>query len=69
MLKKFATYMKYYFEIKHKDVAQRALESYRDYTKAHPDHQFDINFCQGYQRGYVHAYRQSYAKAKIDNLY
>ncbi len=59
-------YIKYYLEPDSKMVRQLAFESAREHfkNKKHVNLDFIRDF-QEYQRGYISAYRSSYAKNKI----
>lgn len=66
-MKRFLLYVKYYHQPKHKDVSARAMQSARDFWKTETKIPKNADTFQAYQRGYIHAYRHSYAKAMLDS--
>lgn len=58
--------MKYYYQPKHKDVRDLALKSWHEYIKGKP-RIYDMDVCLAYQRGYISAWRHSYAKAMLES--
>lgn len=62
MINKIKTYLKYYFEVDSKQLRKDAFDSAKTYYLNKP--KTTIEF-QAYQRGYINAYRSTYAKNKI----
>lgn len=56
-------YLKAYFEPKSKMVHALAFESAKSYYKGKKKTAVEF---QSYQRGYINAYRSTYAKTKLD---
>lgn len=54
-------YLKYYFELKHKDLETLAIESARNYFKTNPKK--TNNDFAAYTRGFINGYRAAYATA------
>ena len=62
-MKKFIAYLKYYNQPRHKALSQMAIESARGYFKSK---NFTSVEFQGYQRGFINAYRHAYAKMQLE---
>ena len=60
------SYLKYYYQPKHKDVSVLALESWREYIKGKP-RIYDMDVCRAYQRTYISTWRHSYAKSMLES--
>ena len=56
-------YIRLYFEPKSKELRQKAFDSAKEYFKGK---QKTITEFQAYQRGYVNAYRHTYATTKLE---
>jgi uncharacterized membrane protein len=67
-VKKLIAYLHHYRQPAREDLQARASESYRQYVADHPRWLGDIGFCAAYKHAYIRAYRQSYARAKVDEL-
>lgn len=64
MIKRFITYLRYFAEPDGKSLRVEAFESAKlYYSRKKPT----MNEFQAYQMGYVRAYRENYAKAKLRN--
>jgi hypothetical protein len=63
-MKTLLAYLKHFNAPKHKDVSELALMSWREYIKGKA-RIYDMDFCRAYQRAFISAYRDSYAKAQI----
>ena len=57
-------YLKHYYSLKQKDIAPLALESWRQYIKG-KKRIYNMDICTSYQRRYIHAYRDTYAKSQL----
>lgn len=58
-------YLKAYFEPKSKMVHALAFDSAKTYYKDKKKTMVDF---QAYQRGYINAYRRTYARTKLDEM-
>jgi hypothetical protein len=58
-------YLKYYFEPKHKDVRELAIAKAKVHYK---DKNVSMAEFQGYQQGYIGAYRTAHAKAQMQKF-
>lgn len=65
-MKRFITYLKYFYEPKWKDVQELALESWRQYIIGKP-RIYDMDFCRAYQRGFISQYRHNYAMNRLES--
>lgn len=63
MLARIRLYLKFYFTKRHKELSPMAMASARDYFKGKD---FTANEFTAYQRGYINAYRATYAKAMME---
>lgn len=68
MLRDYLAYRRAYRELKFKDVRELAMDSARQFWQGDTRIPNTIDNFQAYQRGFIHAYRASYAKAKVDDL-
>lgn len=65
MIKKVTQYIKYYLEPDSKTIRKMAFDSAKEYYSG--KRKTAIEF-QSYQKGYVGAYRHTYAKTKITTI-
>jgi hypothetical protein len=65
MIKKILTYLRFYMEPDGKAIRTMAFESAKLYYSRRKPTMTEF---QAYQMGYVRAYRENYAKAKLRNI-
>lgn len=58
------SYLKFYYQPKHKDVSLLALESWREYIKGEK-RVYNMDVCRKFQQAYIHTYRDNHAKTQL----
>jgi hypothetical protein len=64
-MKRFISYLKYFYFLDDKELREQALGSWRQYIvgKARI---YDVDFCRAYQRAFMSKRRHDYAMSKIN---
>lgn len=57
-------YLRFYYELKHRDLTVLALQSWREHIKGR-DRSYNLDVCTRYQQGFINQYRRDYARAKL----
>ena len=65
-MKRFISYLKYFYSLDEKELREQALESWRGYIVG-KKRIYDMDFCRAYQRGFISQRRHDYAMSKINN--
>lgn len=68
-MRKFITYLKFYFELDQKTLAKEAYASAKNYYGRGPRKTYNLDETIWYQRAYVSNRRRAYAQAKITEFY